>query len=68
VTPPSTVKAVPVKKKSSENFSTTLFPVGSETTLPINLYLQGRDGRTPVINAISFPLIVGTSLLATVNL
>jgi spermidine/putrescine transport system permease protein len=32
---------------------------GHEATLPINLYLQVRDGSTPVINAISFLLIVG---------
>ena len=53
---------------SFENFNTTLFLVGSEPTLPINLYLQVRDGSTPVINAISLLLIVGTSLLALVNL
>jgi ABC-type spermidine/putrescine transport system permease subunit II len=53
---------------SFENFNTTLFLVGSETTLPINLYLQLGDGSTPVINSISFLLIVSTSLLALVNL
>ncbi len=53
---------------SFENFNTTLFLVGSEATLPINLYLQVRDGSTPVINAISFLLIVGTSILALINL
>lgn len=53
---------------SFENFNTTLFLVGSETTLPINLYLQVRDGSTPVINAVSFLLIMGTSILAIVNL
>ncbi len=53
---------------SFENFNTTLFLVGSDTTLPINLYLQLRDGSTPVINSISFLLIVSTSLLALVNL
>ncbi|GAU08335.1 ABC transporter permease [Desulfoplanes formicivorans] len=53
---------------SFENFNTTLFLVGSEATLPINLYLQVRDGSTPVINAISFLLIVGTSSLALFNL
>jgi len=53
---------------SFENFNTTLFLVGHEATLPINLYLQVRDGSTPVINAISFLLIVGTSLLAMANL
>jgi spermidine/putrescine transport system permease protein len=36
--------------------------------LPITLYLQVRDGSTPVINAVSFLLIVGTSMLAVVNL
>jgi spermidine/putrescine transport system permease protein len=53
---------------SFENFNTTLFLVGSEATLPINLYLQVRDGSTPVINAISFLLIVGTSFFALANL
>jgi spermidine/putrescine transport system permease protein len=53
---------------SFENFNTTLFLVGSETTLPINLYLQVRDGSTPVINAISFLLILGTSMAAMTNL
>ena len=53
---------------SFENFNTTLFLTGSDTTLPINLYLQVRDGSTPVINAISFLLNVGTSLAAIANL
>lgn len=53
---------------SFENFNTTLFLVGHEATLPINLYLQVRDGSTPVINAVSFLLIVGTSLIALANL
>ena len=53
---------------SFENFNTTLFLVGSQPTLPINLYLQVRDGSTPVINSVSFLLIVGTSLLALGNL
>jgi spermidine/putrescine transport system permease protein len=53
---------------SFENFNTTLFLVCSEATLPINLYLQVRDGSTPVINAISFLLITGTSVLALANL
>ncbi|WP_331774746.1 ABC transporter permease [Sulfurospirillum sp. 1612] len=53
---------------SFENFNTTLFLVGSDTTLPINLYLQVRDGSTPIINAISFLLIVTTSVMAVMNL
>ncbi|PID44015.1 MAG: ABC transporter permease [Proteobacteria bacterium] len=52
---------------SFENFNTTLFLVGSQPTLPINLYLQVRDGSTPVINAISLLLIIGTFMLALVN-
>lgn len=53
---------------SFENFNTTLFLIGSDTTLPVSLYLQVRDGSTPLINAISFILIVSTSILALVNL
>ncbi len=53
---------------SFENFNTTLFLVGSNPTLPINLYLQVRDGSTPVINAVSFLIIVFTSTLALINL
>lgn len=44
---------------SFENFNTTIFLVGSQATLPINMYMQVRDGSTPVINAISFLLILG---------
>lgn len=51
-----------------ENFNSTLFLVGSQATLPINLYLQARDGSTPVINAILVLLLTGTSLLAIINL
>ncbi|MBU0929398.1 MAG: ABC transporter permease [Spirochaetes bacterium] len=53
---------------SFENFNTTVFLVGSQATLPINLYLQVRDGSTPVINAISLLLIVGASVFAVLNL
>ncbi|MCK5153140.1 MAG: ABC transporter permease [Spirochaetales bacterium] len=53
---------------SFENFNTTLFLIGAESTLPINLYQQVRDGSTPVINAISFLLIVTVSIFAVVNL
>jgi len=53
---------------SFENFNTTLFLVGAKSTLPINLYQQVRDGSTPVINAISFILIISTSIIAVANL
>ncbi len=53
---------------SFENFNTTVFLVGSKATLPINMYMQVRDGSTPVINAISFLLIMGASVFAVLNL
>lgn len=53
---------------SFENFNTTVFTVGSQATLPINMYMQVRDGSTSVINAISFLLIAGTSIFAVANL
>ncbi len=53
---------------SFENFNTTLFLIGSDTTLPINLYLQVRDGSTPIINSISFLLIICISIIAFFNL
>jgi spermidine/putrescine transport system permease protein len=36
---------------SFENFNTTLFLVGYQATLPINLYLQVRDGSTPAVKS-----------------
>ncbi len=53
---------------SFENFNTTLFLIGAESTLPINLYQQVRDGSTPVINAIAFLLIISVSIIAVINL
>jgi spermidine/putrescine transport system permease protein len=66
---PSIISAAAVSfLMSLENINTTLFLVGSETTLPINLYLQVRDGSTPIINAISFLLILFTSIFALSSL
>jgi len=53
---------------SFENFNTTVFLIGSRATLPVNLYLQVRDGSTPVINAISFLMIVTASIAAVATL
>jgi len=53
---------------SFQNFNTTLFLVGSNTTLPIKLYTQVRDGSTPVINAIAFLLILVSSIVAVASL
>jgi len=52
---------------SFENFNTTTFLISSQPTLPIILYQQVRDGSTPVINAISFILIVSVSIVAVAN-
>jgi len=52
---------------SFENFNTTTFLISSQPTLPIILYQQVRDGSTPVINAISFILIVTVSIVAVGN-
>jgi len=53
---------------SFENFNTTIFLLGSQATLPVNMYMQVRDGSTPVINAISLLLILGSSIFAVLNL
>lgn len=53
---------------SFENFNTTLFLVGSESPLTITMYdRMAKVGSTPVLNAVSFFLIVGSGLLALVS-
>ncbi|MGO1120596.1 ABC transporter permease [Rhodovibrionaceae bacterium A322] len=50
---------------SFENFNTTLFLVGSESPLTITMYdRMAKVGSTPVMNAVSFFLMVGSGLLA----
>lgn len=49
---------------SFENFNTTLFLVGSDATLPITMFVSLRDGSTPVINAASLVLMVGSAAVA----
>ena len=52
---------------SFENFNTTLFLVGSEAPLTITMYdRMAKVGSTPVLNAVSFFLIVGSGLLALI--
>ncbi len=50
---------------SFENFNTTLILVGSDAPLPIYMYGQMREGATPVINAVSLLLMLGSGVLAT---
>ncbi|GGA09632.1 ABC transporter permease [Neptunicoccus cionae] len=53
---------------SFENFNTTLFLVGSESPLTITMYdRMAKVGSTPVLNAVSFFLIVGSGLLALIS-
>ncbi|MBS8259576.1 ABC transporter permease [Roseibium polysiphoniae] len=54
---------------SFENFNTTLFLVGSEAPLTITMYdRMAKVGSTPVLNAVSFFLMVGSGLLALVSI
>lgn len=52
---------------SFENFNTTLMLVGSEAPLTITMYdRMVKVGSTPVLNAISFALMIGSALLALI--
>jgi spermidine/putrescine transport system permease protein len=53
---------------SFENFNTTLFLVGSDATLPITMFISLRDGSTPVINAVSLVLMVGSAGIGLVGI
>jgi spermidine/putrescine transport system permease protein len=53
---------------SFENFNTTLMLVGSEAPLTITMYDRvAKVGSTPVINAMSLLLIVGSGLLVLLS-
>jgi spermidine/putrescine transport system permease protein len=50
---------------SFENFNTTLFLVGSDAPLTVTMYdRMVKVGSTPVLNAVSFFLMIGSGLLA----
>lgn len=54
---------------SFENFNTTLFLVGSEAPLTITMYdRMVKVGSTPVLNAVSVFLMVGSGALALVSM
>ncbi|MEL6409919.1 MAG: ABC transporter permease [Pseudomonadota bacterium] len=54
---------------SFENFNTTLFLVGSEAPLTITVFdRMVKVGSTPVLNAVSFFLMVGSGLLALLSI
>ncbi len=53
---------------SFENFNTTLMLVGSEAPLTIVMYDRvAKVGSTPVLNAVSFFLMVGSGLLVLIS-
>ncbi|MBL8443099.1 MAG: ABC transporter permease [Zoogloeaceae bacterium] len=53
---------------SFENFNTTLMLVGSDAPLTITLFSRLREGATPLLNAVSLLLMLGSSLLALVSI
>lgn len=54
---------------SFENFNTTLFLVGSESPLTITMFdRMAKGGSTPVLNAVSFFLMLGSGVLAMISI
>ncbi|MHA1523711.1 MAG: ABC transporter permease [Alphaproteobacteria bacterium] len=51
---------------SFENFNTTLMLVGSDAPLTIALFDRLKEGSTPVLNAISLLLMIGSAVLALI--
>ena len=49
---------------SFENFNTTLMLVGSDAPLTIAMFDSLKQGSTPLLNAVSLLLMIGSSLLA----
>jgi spermidine/putrescine transport system permease protein len=49
---------------SFENFNTTLMLVGSDPPLTVMMYGRMREGASPVLNAVSLFLMLGSALLA----
>ena len=49
---------------SFENFNTTLMLVGADSPLTIMMYGRMREGATPVLNAVSLFLMVGSAAIA----
>ena len=51
---------------SFENFNTTLMLVGSDAPLTIAMFDRLKEGSTPLLNAVSLLLMLGSSCLALV--
>ena len=53
---------------SFSNFNTTIFLVGSDPTLPVDLYSRIKFSSTPVLNAVSFMIVLFITIVAMINL
>ncbi|WP_067514890.1 ABC transporter permease [Endozoicomonas ascidiicola] len=53
---------------SFENFNTTLILAGSDSPLTITLFDRMREGSTPVLNAVSTLLMLGSGMLALISI
>jgi spermidine/putrescine transport system permease protein len=53
---------------SFENFNTTLMLVGSDAPLTITMYDRMREGSTPVLNAVSLFIMIGSGLLGLISI
>lgn len=52
---------------SFSNINTTIFLIGSDPTLPMDLYSRIRFSSTPVLNAVSFLIVLAISAVAIIN-
>ena len=52
---------------SFSNINTTIFLVGSDPTLPVDLYSRIRFSSTPVLNAVSFLIVLTITCMAIIN-
>ena len=52
---------------SFSNFNTTIFLVGSEPTLPVDLYSRIKFSSTPVLNAVSFMIVMFITFSAMIS-
>lgn len=53
---------------SFENFNTTLMLVGSDAPLTIAMFDRMKQGSTPVLNAVSLFLMLGSATLGVINI
>ena len=49
---------------SFENFNTTFMLVGSDAPLTVAMFDRLKEGSTPLLNAVSLLLMIGSSILA----